>query len=68
MALTLAELQAQRDNIVQSINVARVQHGEMSVDYVTDKQKSLALIDAEIAKRQTPQAKVFTISTNRGLS
>jgi hypothetical protein len=67
MALTLEQLQAKRDEIIQALEIARIQFTDRSLDYVADKRRSLELIDAEIAKLQAPQNKVFTISTSRGL-
>lgn len=47
--MTLAELQAKRDEILASIGILRVQFGERSVQYA-DQQKALAAIDAEIER------------------
>lgn len=51
MALTLEQLQAQRDDIVRSIGIARQQFGERSIEY-SRAQDALAAIDAEIARVQ----------------
>jgi hypothetical protein len=64
--MTLVELQAKRESILQQIEVARVTFGERSVEY-GDKRKALELIDAEIAKLEGPQDRQFTIQTKRGL-
>ncbi len=48
--MTLQELQAKRDEILKSIGVARVQFADRSLEFVADKQKELALIDAQIAQ------------------
>ena len=65
--MTLDQLQAKRDSVVQSIGVARVQFADRSIEYVQDKQRELALIDAEIARLQSPQSRQFTVKTSRGL-
>ena len=65
--MTLDQLQAKRDAIVQSLGMARVQFENRSIEYVQDKQRELALIDAEIARLQSPQSRQFTIKTSRGL-
>jgi hypothetical protein len=65
MALTLAQLQTKRDEIVQSLGLAGVTFGERSIQYARQ-QEALAAIDAEIAK-QSPQSRQFVIQTSRGL-
>ncbi len=47
--MTLSELQAKRDEILNSLGIARLEFGERSVQYA-EQQQALALIDAEIAK------------------
>jgi hypothetical protein len=53
--MTVSELQAQRDKILARIGIARQQFGERSVEYA-DAEKSLSLIDSEIAKAQAAAA------------
>ena len=65
--MTLPELQAKRDEILKAIGIARIQFEGRSLEYVTDKQRELALVDAEIARRGSPQARQVTIQTERGL-
>lgn len=65
--MTLAELQARRDEIVRTLGTTRVQFGERSVEYGRQKE-ALELIDREIAKlTQAAEQRVFTIKTSRGL-
>ena len=64
---TLVELQDKRDKILGQIDMASVQEGDRSVQFVIDKQKSLAILDREIAALQSPQPKQFVIQTSRGL-
>ncbi len=66
MALTLAELQEKRDEIVQTLGQAGVTFGDRSVQYARQ-QEALAAIDVEIAKLQSPQARQFVIQTSRGI-
>lgn len=47
--MTLSELQTKRDEILNSLGVARLQFGERSIQY-SEQEKALALIDAEITK------------------
>lgn len=65
--MTLEELQAKRDEILATIHEARLQFGDRSEEFITDKAKALAIIDAEIAKLQSPAERQFTIQTKRGL-
>jgi hypothetical protein len=53
--MTIPELQAKRDEILQRVDVAKTQFGDRSVEYA-DAQKSLALIDNEIARQQAVAA------------
>jgi len=48
-AVTLEQLQAKREEILQRIGVARASFGERSFEF-TDAQKALAAIDGEIEK------------------
>ncbi len=66
MAVTLEQLQQQRDELVARIGVSRLQFGDRAVEY-SRAQEALALIDAEIAKLSPPSSNVFTITTGRGL-
>lgn len=65
--MTLEQLQAKRDEILKAIGIARVIFADRSVEYTADKEKELAVIDAEIARLQSPQARQFTVQTSRGL-
>jgi hypothetical protein len=65
--MTLRELQAKRDEILRAMGVARIQFEGRAIDYVADKKRELALLDAEIARLGSPQARQFTIQTERGL-
>ena len=47
--MTVSELQIKRDEILNSLGVARLQFGERSIQYA-EQEKALALIDAEINK------------------
>ena len=70
MALTLEQLQAQREKILCDMgNTAQVQFGDMSVTHRPQAEMDAALqrIDAEIAALQSPQSKQFTVKTSRGL-
>jgi hypothetical protein len=65
--MTLAELQAHRDEIVRSLGVTRVQFGERSVEYGRQKE-ALEIVDRELARlTQAGEQRVFTIKTSRGL-
>ena len=64
--MTLAELQTKRSEIVQSLGIARVSFGERSIEYARQAE-ALAAIDREIARLQTPAARVFTIEAKRGV-
>lgn len=66
MALTLEQLQQQRDTIVANIGIARQQFGERSIEY-SRAQDALAAIDAEIARLSPASSTVFMITTSRGL-
>lgn len=63
--MTLEDLQTKRDEILASIGHARITFGERSLEY-SRQQEALALVDAEIARLQSPQPKQFTIQTSRG--
>jgi len=65
--MTLVELQQQRDEIVRTLGVARIQFGERSIEYARQAE-ALQAIDREIARLTQPgEAKVFTIQSKRGL-
>ena len=65
--MTLADLQAQRDKIVKTLGIARVQFGERSIEYARQSE-ALQAIDREIARLTAlGEAKVFTIQSSRGL-
>jgi len=63
--MTLEELQAQREDILKTIGVYRVQFGERSVQY-SDQAKALAAIDAEIARLQQAQRPVSYTEFTKG--
>lgn len=70
MALTLEQLQAERDKIVDAMgHPINVQFSDRSVTQRSqaDLEAALKRVDAEIAKLQSPQARQFTIQTSRGL-
>ena len=70
MALTLEQLQAQREKILTDMgNTAQVQFGDRSVTHRPQAEMDAALqrVDAEIAKLQSPQSRQFTVQTSRGL-
>ena len=65
--MTLVELQQQRDEIVRTLGVARIQFGERSIEYARQAE-ALQAIDREIARLTQPgEEKVFTIQSKRGL-
>lgn len=64
--MTLEQLQAKREEILQSLGIARIQFGERSIEYARQ-QEALAVVDREIAKLESPQPRQFTIQTSRGL-
>ena len=65
--MTLAELQQRRNEILQTLGIARIQFGERSIEYARQAE-ALQAIDREIARLTQPgEAKVFTIQTSRGL-
>ena len=65
--MTLSDLQAKREEILQSLGITRVQFGERSIEYARQAE-ALQAIDREIARLAQPgEAKVFTIQSSRGL-
>lgn len=65
--MTLSELQAKREEVLQSLGIARVTFGERSLEHARQKE-ALDVIDREIAKLlQTDQPRVFVIQSSRGL-
>jgi len=64
--MTVTELQTKRDQLLKALGIARVQFGERQVEYVTDKERELRLVDSEIARLQSPNDRVFTVQTKRG--
>jgi hypothetical protein len=70
MALTLEQLQAQRDSILSEMGQPDVQFADRSVKRrpQSELKDALARVDAELAKLQGSQSTVFTITSNRGLS
>lgn len=70
MALTLEQLQAERDKILDAMgHPINVQFSDRSITYraQADLEAALKRVDAEIAKLQSPQSRQFTIQTNRGI-
>jgi hypothetical protein len=70
MAITLEQLQAQRDKILDEMgNPSHVQFESQSVTYRPQDELEAALrrVDAEIAKLQSPQSRQFTIQSLRGI-
>lgn len=70
MALTLEQLQAERDKILDAMGQpVNVQFEGRSVTQRahTDLNAALQRIDAEIAKLQSPQSRQFTVQTSRGI-
>ncbi len=70
MALTLDQLQEQRDKLITEM--AQPQEIHFAERGVTrrpqaDLEKALRLVDAEIGALQGGQGRVFTIQTSRGL-
>ena len=64
--MTVAELQTKRDEILNSLGVARLQFGERSIQYA-EQEKALALIDAEITKVSGSAADRFSLArTSKG--
>ena len=72
MALTLDQLQKQRDDVIADMGKgeSRVEFEGRGLTYRTQAESEAALqrIDAEIAKLQSPsQSRQFTVKTSRGL-
>ena len=70
MALTLEQLQAQREDVLTSMRAeSRIECSDRGVTYKPQAELEAALqrIDAEIAAMQSPQSRQFTIQTSRGL-
>ena len=70
MALTLEQLQAQREKILGEMGgLQSLAFGDKNITYrpQQDLDAALARVDAEIAKLQSPQNRQFTITTSRGL-
>ncbi|HOQ48003.1 MAG TPA: hypothetical protein PK157_22035 [Bryobacteraceae bacterium] len=63
--MTLSELQAKRDEILNSLGIARLEFGERSVQYA-EQQQALALIDAEIAKASIATERFSMARTSKG--
>jgi len=72
MALTLGQLQAERDKILdamaQPITVQFSDRRSVTFRAQADLDAALKRVDAEIARLQSPQSRQFTIRTSRGLS
>lgn len=69
-ALTLAELQAERERILSQIaEPENLQFEGRSIRNrpIQQLRESLALIDAEISKLQASGGRVFTVQTKRGI-
>jgi 5-enolpyruvylshikimate-3-phosphate synthase len=69
MAVTLDQLQAQRDAIIGEMGQPNVQFAERALTRRPQAELEAALrkIDAEIARLQSSQSTVFTIQTSRGI-
>jgi len=67
--MTLEELQAQREAILAEMGQPDVQFEQRGVTRRPQPEldAALARVDAEIAKLQSPQDRLFTIQTKRGL-
>ncbi len=67
--MTLAELQAKREEILAEMGAPDVQFEQRGVKRrpQPELEAALARVDAEIAKLQSPQDRLFTIQTKRGL-
>jgi len=57
--MTIAELEAKRDELVASLGVASVRFGERSIQY-GDIAKALAAIDAEIQRLQQSEQRALS--------
>lgn len=64
--MTLEQLQAKRERLLESIGIAQVTYGDRSIQYARQRE-ALELLDAEIQRAQSPEGRVFTIQTSRGL-
>jgi hypothetical protein len=70
MALTLEQLQAQRDKTIQEMSLeSRVDFSDRGITRRSQEELEAALrrIDTEIAALQSPQSRQFTIQTSRGI-
>jgi hypothetical protein len=71
MALTLDQLQAERDALLEIIGkgIRRIQFSDRLLEYETQAEMEAAVqrIDREIAALQSPKSRQFTIQTNRGI-
>jgi hypothetical protein len=71
MALTLAQLQQRRDEILDEMGRAsevRFSDGRSVTQRPqTELDAALQRVDAEIAAMQSPQSRQFTVQTSRGL-
>jgi len=69
MALTVEQLQAKRERLLQVLGTNEVTVDNQTIRYTGDEDKLRALraIDAEIAALQAPQARQFVIQTKRGI-
>jgi hypothetical protein len=70
MALTLEQLQAQREQIISEMGQPDVAFADRSIKRrpQSELKDALARVDAELAKLQGSQSTVFTITSNRGLT
>lgn len=71
MALTLEQLQEERDALLEQMGKGynRIQFQDRALDYrpQAELEEALKRIDREIAALQSPQSRQFTIQTNRGI-
>jgi hypothetical protein len=67
--MTLAELQAKREEILAEMGAPDVQFEARGIKRrpQPELEAALARVDAEIARLQSPQMRQFTIQTSRGL-
>ena len=60
--MTIAELNAKRSEILSRLDVVRTSKGDRSIEY-RDAEKSLALIDREIARQNRSGNSLSTLAT-----
>lgn len=68
--MTLSELQAKRDKLLEALaKPRRLQAGDLGIEYNDPAavQRAIAAIDAEIARLQNNEPRVFVVRNTRGL-